>query len=88
MREAFKAQVEIDGRWFLIPFFYQVSGFHQSFFLQPLPGSHAEYFLKVALEPRKASARELRKFFNRDIEMKIAEHEFFQIHFIRLRKIE
>ena len=86
--EAFKPQVEVDGRWPLVFCFYKMAGFREPFFLQPVPGRHAECFLEVAFKPREASPGEFRKFFDREVEMKIAEHEFFKVDFIRLRKVE
>jgi hypothetical protein len=88
VREAFKTQVEVNGGWSFVFGFYKMAGFRQPFFLQPVPGRHAECFLEVALKPGKASPRELRKFFDGEIEMKIAKHEFFQVNLIRFGKVE
>lgn len=88
MRKTLKPKVEIDGRRLLILSLYEMPRLRQPLFLQPLPRRHREGLLKIPLEPRKTPARELRKFFHRDIEMKIAEHKFLQIDLMRFRKIE
>src|ERR1700754_2655364 len=88
VREAFEPQVEVDGGGLFVLFFYEMAGFRQASFLQPLAGGHVECLLKVALEGGKASAGELGKSFNGDIEMKIAEHELFEIDLVRFRKVE
>ncbi len=53
MGETFEAQVEINCSRFFLLFFYQVPGFLEPLFQQPLPGRHAEELLKSRLNPAR-----------------------------------
>lgn len=88
MGEALKSQVEVECRGLLVLFFDKMACFRQPSFQQPLSRWHLEYFLEIPLKPRQASPGEMRKLFNRNIEMKIAEHESLQINLVGLRKVE
>ena len=88
MRKAFKSQIKINCRRLPVLFFYQVMGFNQSFFLQPLPGRCTERFLKITFERCQAAACQLRKLFNGYIEMVIRDHELLQVYLMWLGEIK
>ena len=84
MREGFKSQIKINGRRFLLFVFDEVARFRQSFILQPVPRRHTEYLFKIPLEPCQTPSGELRKSFNWNVKMVIADHEPFQVNLPRV----
>lgn len=88
MREAFEAEVEVNGGGFAVLVFDEAAGFGKAFILQPLAGCHGKRFLKVALKAGQAAPGKLRKLFDRQVKMKIAQHKLFEVNFMRFRKVE
>ena len=88
MRQAFKAQIQVNGRRFLVLGLNEVFGFVQALVLQPLAGWRMKGLLKIAFETGKAAAGELGKLFYRDVEVIIAYHEPFQVDLMGFGKIK
>lgn len=88
MRKAFKAEVEVYGGGFTVLVFDEAASFSKAFILQPLAGGHGKRFLKIALKASQAAPGELRKLFDRQVKMKIAQHKLFEVNFMRFRKVE
>ena len=88
MRQALKAQVEINCRRFLVLGLNKVFSLIQAPVLQPLAWCRSKGLLKIAFEPGKATTGELGEFFDRHIKMIVADHKTLQVDLVGFGEIK